>query len=289
MTEELKAEHRQPAYQQKTHSVVIRPPKGSVNLDFGELWQYRDLLYFLTRREILVRYSQAAFGSAWAILQPLTAMVIFTVFFGHLAKIPSDGVPYPLFSYSGLVIWSFFSQAVSQSSNSLITNVNLVTKVYFPRLLMPTAPIISSLLDLGIAGALLLVLMPYYGVFPPKNIWALPLPIGIAFITACGVGFGLSALNVKYRDFRYVLQVLLQLWMFASPVVYPTTMVPESLRLVYAINPMTGVLECFRWSLLGTSVNVWPLVAISAVSSLVIFLAGVRYFRKTEEFFADVI
>jgi len=269
--------------------VLIRPRTGLLNVDPMELWHYRDLLYFLVRREVLVRYKQTVLGAAWAILQPLAGMIIFTIFFGKLAKMPSDGLPYPLFSYCGLLLWTFFAQAMNESANSLVSNANLVTKIYFPRLLMPVAPVISSLLDLAIACSVLLGLMIYYGVPPSANIWALPLMIAIAALAACGVGTALSALNVKYRDFRYVLPFLTQLWLFASPIVYPVSMVPEKWRLIYALNPMAGAVEGFRWALLGAGTNPWPLVAVSALSATAMLLVGIMHFKRTENFFADLI
>ncbi|MGO9117104.1 MAG: ABC transporter permease [Desulfomonilaceae bacterium] len=267
----------------------IQPRKGWFELDLMELLRYSDLCYLLVWRDILVRYKQTVLGVAWALLQPLMTMIVFTIFFGTLAKIPSDGLPYPLFSYSALLVWSFFANSINQASNSLIVASNLVTKVYFPRIIMPAAPIMAGLLDMAIAFGLLLLLMPYYGVFPSANIWALPIFIFLALMAALGVGIWLAALNVKYRDFRYVVPFLTQFWMFVSPVVYPSGMVPDRWRLLYALNPMTGPIEGFRWALLGTQTNLWPLVAVSAMSAAVILSLGVVYFQRTEEFFADLI
>jgi len=274
---------------EETPLVIIKPQTGLLNVDPVELWHYRDLLYFLVRREVLVRYKQTILGAAWAILQPLAGMIVFTIFFGKLAKMPSDGLPYPLFSYCGLLIWTFFAQATNESANSLVSNTNLVTKIYFPRLLMPVAPVLSSLLDLAIACLVLMALMIYYGVLPSVNIWALPLMISVAGVAALGVGTALSALNVKYRDFRYVLPFLTQLWLFASPIVYPASMVPETWRLLYALNPMAGAVEGFRWALLGSGANPWPLVAVSALSATTMLLVGIIHFKRTENFFADLI
>jgi lipopolysaccharide transport system permease protein len=267
----------------------IQPRKGWLEIDFGELWRYRDLCYLLVWRDLLVRYKQTVLGAAWAILQPLMTMIVFTIFFGTLAKIPSEGLPYPLFSYSALLIWSFFANSINQASNSLIGASNLVTKVYFPRIIMPAAPVMAGLVDLAVAFSLLLLLMPYYGVLPSTNVWALPIFIFLALIAAMGVGIWLAALNVKYRDFRYVVPFLTQFWMFVSPVVYPSGMVPDRWRLLYALNPMTGPIEGFRWALLGTQTNPWPLVAVSAMSAAAILALGVFYFQRTEEFFADLI
>ncbi len=268
---------------------VIKPPGSLISIDFSEFWSYRDLLYFLVRKEILVRYKQTTLGAAWAILQPLAGMLVLTVVFGRIAKIPSDGLPYSLFSYAGLVLWTFFAQAANESSNSLVGNVNLVTKVYLPRLLLPTAPVVSSLLDLGISASLLVILMLYNGLWFSSHIWALPIMLILAFVSALGVGIGLSALNVKYRDFRYVLSFLTQLWFFASPVVYPASAIPEKWRLLYALNPMVGAIEGFRWAMLGTGVDMFPMLLVSALSASIILFLSVGYFRRTERFFADVI
>jgi lipopolysaccharide transport system permease protein len=267
----------------------IAPRKGFIAIDWRELWTFRDLFMFLVWRDIIVRYKQTVLGAAWAILQPLTAMLIFTLFFGKLAKIPSDGVPYPLFSYSGLIIWTFFSHSMAQASGSLISDERLVTKVYFPRLFIPLAPVLSGVVDFGIAFLLLAVMLFVYGVGLNVNLLAIPLVVAIAAIAASGVGIWLSALNIKYRDFRYVIPFLTQLWMFASPVVYPASMVPERWRSFYAINPLVGVIESFRWSVLGTEVNPWPGLLVSATSAMIIFISGVAYFKRTERFFADII
>ena len=268
---------------------VIQPSKGFLRINLPELWHYRELFYFLVWREIKVRYKQTFIGAGWAIIQPFFSMVIFTLFFGNLAKIPSDGIPYPVFSYAALLPWTFFAQAMSFSANSLIANSNLVTKIYFPRLIMPVAPVLACLVDLAIACALLFVLMPYYGVLPSRNLWAIPIPLFLAVMTACGIGIFLSALNVKYRDFRYVIPFLTQFWMFGSPVVYPASMVPEQWRIVYGLNPMTGVIEGFRWALLGTQIDPWSIILTSAISATVILFFGIYYFRRAERFFADLI
>ncbi|MBD3397843.1 ABC transporter permease [Candidatus Micrarchaeota archaeon] len=250
---------------------------------------YRDLFMMLVWRDILVRYKQTVLGAAWAILQPLTAMLIFTVIFGRLAKIPSDELPYPIFAYSGLLIWTYFSQTLTQASNSLIQNERLVTKIYFPRILMPTAPIAAGLLDMAIGSVLLLFLLPYFGVSLSPNIWAAPIMIALAAISSMSAGILISALNVKYRDFRHVLPFLVQIWMYASPVVYPASLIPEKWRLLFAVNPMVGAVHGFRWALLGTDVNPWPLIAVSSVSALIILLFALIYFSRSEEYFADLI
>ncbi len=269
--------------------VVIQPPTRFLQIDWAELWQYRELFYFLVWREIKVRYKQTVMGAAWAIIQPFFNMVIFTLFFGRLAKIPSDGIPYPVFSYAALLPWTFFAQSMHFSSNSLISNTSLVTKIYFPRIAVPIAPVLACLVDFMIASTLLLILFPYYDTSLSSNVWAAPLMVLLTIVAASGVGIWLAALNVKYRDFRYVVPFLTQFWMFASPVVYPASIVPEKWRVFYGINPMTGAIEGFRWALLGTDINPWPIVSMSAVSGIVILSLGLLYFRRTERFFADLI
>jgi lipopolysaccharide transport system permease protein len=268
---------------------VIKPPQGHLDIDVVELTRYRDLLYFLVRRDILVRYKQAMLGGAWAILQPLAGMIVLVIFFGRLARMPSDGVPYPVFVYSGLALWTFFSQALSESSNSLINNVNLVTKVYVPRLIIPAAPVIAACLDLLVAGAMLVVLLWWYDFGVSVRMFLLPLMVGLAGLTAWSAGIGLSALNVKYRDFRYVLPFSLNLLFFASPIVYPVSMVPWPWTLVYALNPMVGALEGVRWVLFDTRAPIWPLLLVGYFSATCMFVVSVKYFRRTERFFADLI
>lgn len=267
----------------------IVPRKGFIAIDWRELWAFRDLFMFLVWRDIIVRYKQTVLGAAWAILQPLAAMLIFTLFFGKLANMPSDGLPYSLFSYSGLIIWSFFSHSMNQAAGSLISDERLVTKVYFPRLFIPLAPVLGGLVDFGIAFLLLFLMVFVYGVGLHVNLLAMPLVVAIAAIAASGVGVWLAALNIKYRDFRYVIPFLTQLWMFASPVVYPASLVPERWRVLYALNPLTGVIEGFRWAVLGTEVNPWPGLLVSTVSAIIVFISGVAYFKRTERFFADII
>jgi len=270
-------------------TLTIRPRQGWLEVDFAELWHNRDLFYFLVRRDILLRYKQTVLGAGWAILQPLATMMLFTIVFGLLGGLPSDGLPYPLFSYSGLVLWTFFANACTMAANSLIVSPELVTKIYFPRLMMPAAPVAASLLDLGIAFSLLVLLMPYYGVYPSANIWALPIFVLLATVSALGVGTLLCALNVKYRDFRYIIAFLFQIWMFASPVLYSVSLVPEKWRFLFALNPLVGAIEGFRWALFGTSINPWPLAAIGIGCAVAIFFFGAFYFQRTEEFFADLI
>jgi|HigsolmetaAR202D_1030399.scaffolds.fasta_scaffold11825_2 ABC-type polysaccharide/polyol phosphate export systems, permease component len=268
---------------------IIEPSRGWVQLRLRELWDYKELLYFLVWREVKVRYKQTAIGAAWAILQPLLSMVIFSIFFGRLAKIPSDGVPYSLFSLAGLAPWTFFSNGLSQSALSLVTSSNLVKKVYFPRLIIPISSVLSGLVDLGLTLCLVLLFGLYHGVFPTANIAWLPAFAMLAFMTALGVGLWLSALNAQYRDIRYVVPFLTQFWMFATPIVYPSSLLNEPWKTLYALNPMVGVVEGFRWSLLNTGNSPGPMVAVSATVAIVVLISGAYYFRAMEKTFADVV
>ena len=269
--------------------LVIKPKKGWQLIDFRELAAYRDLFYFLVVRDIKVRYKQTVLGGLWAIIQPFFMMVVFTLFFGKLAKVPSDGVPYPVFNFSAMVAWTYFSNAITYSGNSLIQNTALISKVYFPRLIAPLAPTLAFLLDFAIAFVILIAMMLYYQIYPSITILLLPLLIVLMMFTASGVGMFLAALNAQYRDIRYTLQFLVQFWMFASPVVYPVSLIPEKYRLIYAINPMAGVIEGFRSALLGTTAFPTQMVLVSIVVSIVVFITGALYFRQTERYFADVI
>ncbi|MFC1836336.1 ABC transporter permease [Thermodesulfobacteriota bacterium] len=269
--------------------VVIEARKGFFGIDFKEIWSYRDLFLILVWRDILVRYKQTLLGASWAVLQPLATMLIFTLFFGRLAKIPSDGLPYPVFSYSAVLLWTYFSQALNVSANALIINEKLVTKVYFPRIMMPATPVLAGLLDLAIGSCLFCVLLPYFHMGLSANVWAVPIMVLIAVTSAMGAGLWLSALNLKYRDFSHLMPFIIQFWMFVSPVVYPVSLVPEKWRILFSLNPMAGAIEGFRWALLGTSGNPWPLVLTSALSAVLILLSGAIYFRRSEEYFADLI
>jgi lipopolysaccharide transport system permease protein len=269
--------------------VLIRPSSGWPSLGIREIWEYRELLYFLTWRDVKVRYKQAVLGAAWAIIQPLLAMIVFTLLFGRLGQVPSDGLPYPIFVYSALVPWQLFAHALSESGNSLVLNQNLLTKVYFPRVLIPMAAILSGLLDFFVAFLLLVVLMVHYG-FPPQVSWlTLPMFVLLLLATALAVGLWLSALNVRYRDIRYTIPFLVQLWLFCSPVAYPTTVVPAKWRLIYGLNPMTGVIEGFRWALFRTPFAPTRSLVISCLVILVVAVLGLGYFRRTEKTFADFV
>jgi lipopolysaccharide transport system permease protein len=267
---------------------VIEPSKSWVALNLGDLWTYRELLYFLTWRDVKVRYKQTALGAAWAIIQPLFTMLIFTLFFGKLAGVPSDGLPYPIFAYAGLLPWTFFSNAVTNSSNSLVGSANLITKTYFPRMMIPGAAVGAGLVDLAIAFIILIVLMFYYGAAIGWNILMLPVLVLLITLLATGVGMWMSALNVKYRDIRYALPFLTQLWMFVSPIIYPLSMVPEKWRWVMMLNPLTGVVEGFRSALFNRPFN-WVALAFSTGITLVLVISSAYAFRRMEKDFADVI
>lgn len=269
--------------------LVIEPPRGLVALRLGDLWRYRDLLYFLVWRDIKVRYKQTALGASWAILQPVMTMVIFTVVFGKFAKIPSDGVPYPIFSYCGLLPWTFFAYAMSQSADSLVSNANLIRKVYFPRLVIPVAASLAGLLDFGIAFVLLVGMMAFYRVAPTVAMITLPFFLLLALLTALTVGIWLSALNVQYRDVRYAIPFLVQIWLFATPIAYPASLIHGTWHLVFALNPMTGVVEGFRWALLGTGSLDVPALGISIAVTMAALIGGLYYFRTMEQRFADVV
>ena len=269
--------------------LVIAPSRGWRSLNLQELWQYRELLYFLTWRDVTVRYKQTLLGAAWAIVQPLLTMVVFSVFFGNLAKIPSDGLPYPLFSFAALVPWSFFSSGLAQSSNSLVGSANLIRKVYFPRLVVPLGSVLSGGVDFGLAFLVLLAMMGYYGVAPGLAALTLPFFFLLAFVTAVGAGLWLSALNVQFRDVRHIVPFLAQIWLFATPIAYPSSLLDEHWRVAFGINPMVGVVEGFRWSLLGSGEAPGAVVLVSSISSLLLLFSGAYTFRRMERTFADVV
>lgn len=269
--------------------VVIRPSSGFVPLNLRELWEYRELLYFFTWRDVKVRYKQTVLGVAWAVIQPLFMMLVFTLFFGRLAKIPSDGLPYPIFAFTALLPWQLFSRALTDASTSLVANERLITKAYFPRLLVPASAVMASFVDFAIALVLLVGLMLFYGIVPTMALLTLPLFILLALMTALGVALWLSALDAQYRDVRYTLPFLTQFWLFATPVVYPASLVPEDWRLLYGLNPMTGVVEGFRWALLGKGGGMEPMLAVSVIASMAIFVGGLYYFSRMEKNLADVV
>lgn len=258
-------------------------------INWQELWRYRDLFYFLIWRDVKTRYAQSVLGIGWAIIQPVFSMVIFTIVFGNLAKVSSDGVPYAIFSYAALVPWTYFSSALSGATNSLVGSSSMITKVYFPRLVLPIAPVFGKLIDFGIAMVILAGFMFYFKIAP--TIWALFLPylVLLMILAASGIGMWLTAMSVQYRDIRYAMNLVITLLMYAAPVVYPASSVPENWRMIYAINPMVGVIEGFRASLLGTTAMPWDFILVGTISAMVFFFSGLIYFRRTEKIFADVV
>jgi lipopolysaccharide transport system permease protein len=269
--------------------VRIEPASGWMPLDLYELWEYRELLYFLIWRDVKVRYKQTVLGASWAIIQPFFTMVVFSLFFGHLANVPSNGIPYPIFSYAALVPWTFFANGLMQSSNSLVGSANLIQKVYFPRLTIPAASVLSGVVDFAFAALVLLFMMAYYGIAPTTNVVWLPLFLLLALVSAFGVGLWLSALNVHFRDVRYIVPFITQVWLFATPIAYPSSLLSEPWRTWYGINPMVGVVEGFRWALLGTNTSPGPMVAVSSATAVVLLIGGIFYFRQMETTFADVV
>lgn len=272
-----------------TPLTVIEPSKGWIPVDLKEIWSYRELLYFLTKREIQVRYKQTVLGGLWAIIQPFFTMVVFTLFFGRLAKMPSDGIPYPIFVYAGLLPWTYFANALSNSGNSLVGSANLISKVYFPRIIIPGSAALAGLLDFFVAMLVLFAMMIYYQFVPGLSIFLFPFLVGLTFLCAVGVGLWLSALNVQYRDIRYVIPFLVQLWMFVSPVIYPLSMVSPKYQWLLALNPMGGIINAYRASLLGHQSIDWFLLGISTTIIVIIFISGMYYFRRMEKTFADVV
>lgn len=269
--------------------IQIKPAKGWQLVDFKEISKYRDLFYFLVIRDIKVKYKQTVLGGLWAIIRPFFMMVVFTLFFGKLAKIPSDGIPYPIFSYTAMVAWTYFATSIADSANSLVGEANLISKVYFPRIIVPLSPVLAGLLDFCIAFIVLIGMMVYYNIYPNIMIIFLPVLVLLMVLTASGVGMFLAALNAKYRDIRYTIPFVIQLWMFVSPVVYPASMVPVKYQFLYALNPMVGVIEGFRAVLLGTVAFPTQLIMISALVSVVLFAFGLLYFKQMERYFADVV
>lgn len=272
-------------------TIYIKPTRGLAALNLRDLWTYRELVYFMMWRDVKVRYKQTMLGAAWAIIQPVLTMIVFTFLFGRIAKLPTDNnIPYPIFSYAALLPWGLFVTALNQASRSLTSNQNMVTKIYFPRLVLPLASILSGLVDFVIAFIILIGLMIYYGVTPsPNAIWALPLFLLLTVVTALGVALWLSAINVQYRDVNYALPFLTQFWLFITPVAYSSNLISEKWQLVYSLNPMAGVVNGFRWALLGTDTGPGPGMAVSVLISLLILIGGLFYFRNMEKTFADTI
>ncbi len=269
--------------------IRIEPSKGWVSLKLKELWDYRELLYFFIWRDIKVRYKQTVLGGAWAIIQPFFTMVVFSIFFGRLAKIPSDGIPYPLFSFAALVPWTFFSNGLSKASTGLVGNANLIKKVYFPRLAIPIANVVSGIVDFVLAFMMLIGMMIFFGITPTINVLWLPFLLLLALVTSLGVSLWFSAMNVQFRDVQYIIPFLTQFWLFATPIAYPSSLLSEPWRTIYAINPMVGVVEGFRWALLGTNTVPGPMIIVSSLVALLLLISGLFYFRRLEKTFADVV
>jgi homopolymeric O-antigen transport system permease protein len=270
-------------------AIIIQPGSGLFHLDLKAIWHYRELLYFLIWRDVKVRYKQTAIGAGWAIFQPLMTMLIFTVVFGNFAKIPSDNLPYPIFAYTALLPWTNFAQAIGRSGVSLVGSANLISKVYFPRLIIPLSAAVAPLADFAIAFGILLAMMAWFGIAPTWGVLALPLFLLLALATALAVGLWLSALDVRYRDVGYTIPFVVQIWMYASPVAYPVSLVPERWRLLYSLNPMAGVIEGFRWALLGKGNPDFGVMTASAVVVMALLLGGIVYFKQMERTFADVV
>jgi lipopolysaccharide transport system permease protein len=267
----------------------IEPSSGFVSLRIGELWAYRELLYFLIWRDVKVRYRQTALGVAWAVIQPVLTMIVFSVFFGKLAKMPSDGVPYPIFAFAALVPWTLFSNGLTLGTNSLVGSSHLIKKVYFPRLIIPTATVLAGVVDFIVALFVLMVLMAFFGITPTLNTLWLPAFLILTLISSLGVSLWLSALNVGYRDIKYVIPFLTQIWMFATPIAYSSSLLNGTWQTVYGINPMVGVVEGFRWALLGTNTKPGGMVLVSTVAAVLLLLSGAFYFRRMEKTFADIV
>jgi len=275
---------------EETPVITLRPPSGWAAVNLRDLWNYRELIYFMTWRDLKVRYKQTLLGASWAVLRPFLSMVVFTIFFGGLAKISSDGRPYPVFSFAGLLPWELFGTALSVASRSLVVNSHMITKIYFPRIILPLSSILAGLVDFAIAFVVLLAMMFYFKVPLSPMIWTLPLFLLLALMTALGVGLWLSAMNVLYRDVGYVTPFLTQFWLFITPIVYPASIVPEQWRMIYALNPMAGVVEGFRWALYGSASGAPTLMlAFSVLISFVLLVSGLYYFRNMERLFADMI
>ncbi len=272
-----------------SHHIRIEPSSGWSPLNLRDLIEYRDLLYFFAWRDIKIRYKQTVLGASWAIIQPFFTMVVFSIFFGRLAQVPSDDLPYPIFSYAALVPWSFFANAVTQGSNTLVSGREMVKKIYFPRITLPIATVLSSVIDFLLAFIVLIGMMFFYGLFPTKNVVWLPFFLLLALITSLGVALWLSAMNVQFRDVRHATPFLVQAWLFSTPIAYSSSMLDGVWRTLYGLNPMAGVVEGFRWALLGTSSAPGPMIIVSAIAAIAILVSGAFYFRRMERTFADII
>jgi lipopolysaccharide transport system permease protein len=278
-----------PGIPKRRLTFIVQPSKGWLRLDLRPVWEYRELLYFLVWRDIKVRYKQTAIGAAWAICQPLLTMMIFAVIFGRFAKIPSDNVPYPIFAFAGLLPWTYFSQSIARSGASLVTDANLIRKIYFPRLIIPTSAVIAPLVDFVLSVLILLVMMAWYRISPNWAATTLPLFMCLAVCAALGVSLWLSALNVRYRDVGHAIPFLVQFWMYASPIVYPLSLIPERWRFLYSLNPMVAVIEGFRWGLLGKKSPEFAVIAIGSTVAFLLFVSGLVFFKRMERVFADIV
>ncbi len=278
-----------PVTEMRAPTVVIEPGNGAIHLDLRALWQYRELIFFLVWRDVKVRYKQTVLGATWAILQPVMTMIIFTVVFSYFARIPSDGLPYPVFAYAALLPWNYFSQAMNRSGTSLVGNAHLISKVYFPRLMIPLASTVTPAVDLAVSFIPLLGLMVWFGIAPTRGVLVLPLFLLLAMLTALSIGLWLSPIHARYHDIGYVIPFLTQFWMYASPVAYPVSLVPQQWRWLYGLNPMAGVIEGFRWALLGKTSPDFRLIVISTTVVLLLFLGGIVFFKRMERTLVDVI
>ncbi len=267
----------------------IGPTRGWASLNLAELWECRELVYFFTWRDIKVRYKQTVLGALWAIIQPFFTMLIFSLFFGRLAKVPSDGIPYPLFSYTALVPWTFFATGLTQASNTLVSNSNMLKKIYFPRMAMPLGTVVAGCVDFCLAFIVLMGMMAFYGVVPTWKVVWLPFFLLLALVTCIGASLWFSAMNVQFRDVKYTIPFIIQFWMFATPIAYPSSLLSEPWRTIYGINPMVGVVEGFRWALLDAHTAPGPMVAVSSIVALGLLVSGAYYFRRLERTFADVV
>lgn len=270
-------------------AILIKPSSGWAALDLKDLWIYRELVYFMTWRDLKVRYKQTLLGASWAVLQPFMTMVVFSIFFGGLAQVPSDNVPYPIFSFTALLPWTLFSKALLDASKSLVSSSHIITKIYFPRIILPLATILAGIVDFLIAFVVLLGMMVFYQVSPTIHIWTLPLFLLLALVTAMGVGLWLSALNVLYRDINYATHFITQFWMFITPIVYSASMIPDQWRLIYSLNPMAGVVNGFRWALLGVGSPPGLDLLVSVTVAFVLLISGLFFFKRTERLFADMV
>jgi lipopolysaccharide transport system permease protein len=268
---------------------IVRPEKSGSGAGLQELWEFRELLYYFVWRSVKVRYKQTALGATWAVLQPLLTMLVLSIFLGRYARVPSNGIPYPLFAYAGLVMWSYFTSALTQSTQSIVEQQSMITRVYFPRILLPVSGVLAATVDMLLSLPVLIALMVFYGVAPSRAVWTLPVFLLLATLAALGIGLWLSALNVRYRDVRYAIPFLIQLWFLSTPVMYSSSVLPGRWRALYGVNPMAGVVEGFRWGLLGGTEPPGRLIMVSVVMILLALAAGFQYFRSTEPTFADVV